>query len=1052
MLVSGGQILAIDHVVRNKTLVGDGSTTPLGVNTDVIATTALVSATSAKLQNEIDTVSGKFETSAASISAALKYLHDHEPVVSAGKNIKVTPVDVDGTIHYIVSAMDIVPAVNISGRNGISVVNDDNTTWIEYSGTDDITYSAGKNIDIYQQNGKWYISADVPDVSNFLTSAVGYEGKALVLKDNVWVPADYVTDEDIQKLSATIANTYLSASLFNTYSASVKDKLDELTDVTDVVKETSANWNEASAFAAHSADFMLSAKLNTFEKDGRSYISGYDNIPFFDKDTLYTGGEGINVDIDTHVISITAEYLSANALDDLSGKWESVYDTVDANSAVWNAHSALSATKLDASESAKFMKIADLQSTPENKISGYGESAFYYPPFPEIPEYSGKDGIKVEDYIISISADYLSANALDELSGKWEDTANTVSTASAAWNEASAFAANSGKFVTSASFEFENDLAYFLKKQEDESMAWSGVDLSDLGKIYPISSLTPDLVSAGISADEEENPIYVISAVTPEQVTIPEISGNKLSAWKETVEEVDYYKINGADIVGHQGISAEYNAETNQWDVGISANNCYASYAISMKRVLNRYAPDVYTEQYNVGPGITYDSVANELSVDEGMWHVTIRAKVAATIDTNYYDVTLTCNSNSTSIQLDNSYQHEEYLSLDYDLLNQNGTVKIEPVITNAPANAYVTIERLQLHRVIAGYTVNEGAGQTYYAGDGINIEDDYIKAQVSSGLKIGVDNGIEVQPGSGVYIDENNKISLRLGKGLAFSGDGDVISIETDGDVNEVVNIVENLKQELDGKLTTNMNISDAKAAGCPWDGDTSNINNIAASFFTIPLQHNLSSASEISFFATQGLGQSDADPLVVGILEYNFDYFEADASAPNGVKTRSQTQWIADTGPIWYDTPDINGNVLTAGAGRYTYKLKNVTVGSASDITGTDGTVYHNEFGPALRSDRAYYLALYTYSPNSYKYFLCDEGYAGGINNTDPAISFRKTGTNYVDANGNEHTIDRTMLNLVKSNDLPFSMSGMQYWDRHTNEANNMKRPYVMIRNPRL
>lgn len=578
MLVSGGQILAIDHVVikDDKTLVGDGSTTPLGVNTDVIATTALVSATSAKLQEEIDTVSSKFETSAAAISAALQYLHDHEPVVSAGKNIKVTPVDVDGTIHYVVSAMDIVPAVNISGRNGIDVVNENDTTWISYTGTPGNIYSAGQNIDIYKQNDQWYISAAVPDVSNFLTSAVGQEGKALVLKDNVWVPADYVTDDDIQNLSATIANTYISASTFNTYSASVKDKLDELTDVTDVVKETSANWNEASAFAAHSADFMLSAKLNTFEKDGRSYISGYDNIPFFDKDTLYTGIEGIKVDIDTHEISISAnflsasdKYLSANALNDLSGKWESVYATVDTNSAAWNAHSALSATKLDASESAKFMKIADLQSAPKNTISGYGESAFYYPPFPEIPEYSGKDGIKVENYEISISADYLSANALDELSGKWEDTANTVSTASGSWNEASAFAANSGKFVTSAGVEFEDNLAYFLKKQEDESMAWSGVDLSDLGKIYPISSLTPDLVSATVSS-VDGTPTYVLSAAKPGEIAIPDIEGEGCETDYDYVRNL--YKVD-VKLSGTNGISAEYDQPNHQWNIGISAND-----------------------------------------------------------------------------------------------------------------------------------------------------------------------------------------------------------------------------------------------------------------------------------------------------------------------------------------------------------------------------------------------------------------------------------------------------------------------------------------------
>ena len=576
MLVSGGQILAIDHVVKNDTLVGDGSTKPLGVNTDVIATTALVSDTSSKLQDEIDAVSSNFdnyytknETSAASeISAALEGVIRHETEVSAADNtIDVSSATLpDGTVVYKIKASS---TTNIIGVDPISAkLHEDGSWYITYHGSQGNIYNKGPNIDIYQVDDQWYISAAVQDVSNFLTSAVGHEGKALVLKDNVWVPADYVTDDDIQNLSATIANTYVSASIFNTYSASVKDKLDELTDVTDVVKETSAKWDEASAFAAHSADFMLSAKLNTFEKDGRSYISGYDNIPFFDKDTLYTGSEGIKVDIDTHEISISAKYLSANSLDDLSGKWESVYDTVDTNSAAWNAHSALSATKLDASESAKFMKIADLQSAPENTISGYGESAFYYPPFPEIPEYSGKDGIKVENYEISISAKYLSANALDELSGKWEDTANTVSTASGSWNEASAFGANSGKFVTSAGFEFENNLAYFLKKQE-ESMAWSGVDLSDLGKIYPISSLTPNLISATVSS-VDGTPTYVLSAASANEYNAPMMNSEGLYASYNA--SYDRYDIQ-LGINGHNGISAEYDNANNKWDIGISAND-----------------------------------------------------------------------------------------------------------------------------------------------------------------------------------------------------------------------------------------------------------------------------------------------------------------------------------------------------------------------------------------------------------------------------------------------------------------------------------------------
>ena len=579
MLVSGGQILAIDHVVKNDTLVGDGSTKPLGVNTAVIATTALVSDTSAKLQDEIDAVSSNFdnyytknETAAASeISAALEGVIRHETEVSAADNsIDVSSETLpDGTVIYKIKAS---ANTNIIGVDPISAeLSEDGSWYITYHGSQGYIYDKGPNIDIYQVDDQWYISAVVPDVSNFLTSAVGHEGKTLVLKDNVWVPADYVTDDDIQNLSATIANTYVSASIFNTYSASVKDKLDELTDVTDVVKETSAKWDEASAFAAHSADFMLSAKLNIFEKAGRSYISGYDNIPFFDKDTLYTGSEGIKVDIDTHEISISAKYLSANALDDLSGKWESVYDTIDTNSAAWNAHSALSATKLDASESAKFMKIADLRSAPENTISGYGESAFYYPTLPEISEYSGKDGIKVDidTHEISISANYLSANALDELSGKWEDTANTVSTASGSWNEASAFGSNSGKFVTSAGFEFENNLAYFLKKQEAEHMAWSGVDLSDLGKIYPISSLTPNLISATVSS-VDGTPTYILSAATANEHNAPIMSSEGLYASYNAA--YNRYDIQ-LGINGHNGISAEYDNDNNKWDIGISAND-----------------------------------------------------------------------------------------------------------------------------------------------------------------------------------------------------------------------------------------------------------------------------------------------------------------------------------------------------------------------------------------------------------------------------------------------------------------------------------------------
>ena len=991
MLVSGGQILAIDRVYTDKyTISGDGVQHPLGVKTEVIATTELVSGTSAELQSKIDDINNKFgdyytktETSGAEqIQEAFDKFKTTQTVVSAGQNVGVySAYNEAGAIVYVVSADDVVQReIKIAGTNGVSAKYDN-------------------------ESSAW----------------------------NIGVSANYVTTDkldDYYRKSETSAASAIDAALAATSSwanETFQSKGDYLS--ANALDVLSAYYTKEQTSGAQQIQDALDLKQNKADMSAYQLSGDYVSATTFAEYKTKVEQDFVNTSAWVNsAFQAKGDYVSATDFNTYKEEVERAF--TDTSS--WATSSF--------QPKGDYVSATDFNTYKEEVEQTFVDtSAWANETFQPIGEY------------ISASEKFLSANALDDISGKWEAAYNTVNANSAYWNEVSAFSANSGMFLTPEGVT-DPGLAYFLKKDEETSkITWSGVDLSNLGKMYSISSLSDNLY-AGISADPETNePIYVVSAASAATVVLPDISGSGVSAWKD--DEQNKYFVS-ANIVGNQGVSAEYNSETNQWDVGISANNCYASYAISMKSgVLNNYIPDVYTEQYNVGTGVTYNAETSKLSVDEGMWHVTIRAKVAnTTVDANYYDVTLACNSNSISVQFDNSYQHEEYLSLDYDLLNQNGTAQIRPVISNVPANAYVTIERLQLHKVIAGFTVNEAGGHAYYAGDGINIEDDYIKALVSSGLKIGTDRHIEVQPGSGVYIDENNKISLRLGKGLTFSGTGEMITIETDSDVNEVVDIVENLKQELDGKLTTNMNISDAKAAGCPWDGDTSNINNIAASFFTIPLQHNLSTASEISFFATQGLGQSDADPLIVGILEYNFDYFEADASAPNGVKTRSQTQWIADTGPIWYDTPDINGNVLTAGAGRYTYKLKNVTVGSAADITGTDGTVYHNEFGPALRSDRAYYLALYTYSPNSYKYFLCDEGYAGGINNTDPAISFRKTGTTFVDANGDEHAITRDMLALVKSNNLPFSLSGMQYWDRHTNEANNMKRPYAMIRNPRL
>lgn len=61
MLVSGGKIIAIDQVVHDATLSGDGTSFPLGVNSEKLATTDLLSAVSSTFISDINSISSNFD-------------------------------------------------------------------------------------------------------------------------------------------------------------------------------------------------------------------------------------------------------------------------------------------------------------------------------------------------------------------------------------------------------------------------------------------------------------------------------------------------------------------------------------------------------------------------------------------------------------------------------------------------------------------------------------------------------------------------------------------------------------------------------------------------------------------------------------------------------------------------------------------------------------------------------------------------------------------------------------------------------------------------------
>lgn len=467
MLVSGGQILAIDRVYTDKyTISGDGVQKPLGVKTEVIATTELVSGTSAKLQSEIDAVSSnlndnyykKTETSGAEqIQEAFDKFKTTQTIVSAGKNVGVhSAYNAAGAIIYTVSADDVVQReIKIVGTSGVSAKYDTTTS-------------------------AW----------------------------NVGVSANYVTTDkldDYYKKSETSAATAINAALTATTS-----------------------W--ADETFQPKGDYLTPDDLNDYYT--KDETSG--------KDAIQTALDLKQNKADMSAYQLSGDYVSATTFAEYKTKVEQNF----VNTSAW--------------------------ATSSFQLSGNYVSADTFTTYQQKVEQDFVNTSAWANETFQEKGDYLSANALNDISGKWEAAYNTVNANSAYWNEVSAFSANSGMFLTPEGVT-DQGLAYFLKKDEETSkIAWSGVDLSNLGKMYSISSLSDNLY-AGISADPETHePFYVVSAASAASVVLPDISGSGVSAWKDA-EQNKY--IVSANIVGNHGVSAKYDATNNTWDVGISANN-----------------------------------------------------------------------------------------------------------------------------------------------------------------------------------------------------------------------------------------------------------------------------------------------------------------------------------------------------------------------------------------------------------------------------------------------------------------------------------------------
>lgn len=629
--------------------------------------------------------------------------------------------------------------------------------------------------------------------------------------------------------------------------------------------------------------------------------------------------------------------------------------------------------------------------------------------------------------------DWTSAN-----SAKTMEVNSVVDTYSADWNEASAFGANSGKFVISGDEIADTDLAYVLKKTGN-NVAWSGIDLSNLGKIYPITSITPDLVSATIST-VNNIPTYVLSAKETEPTIYYDVSANRMSAWSGIDNDINYYFLQGANISGNHGISAEYDPENNQWDIGL--RNPSYSYAAARTNVTTMTA----TEETLSGfvdirtAGITFEN--DIVTLDKGLYHVDIQVNIPIDVaDDSYYDVTLTPSLSNAVLRqsIDSTYIHDTTLDLSFDinLLTDNNALTF--TLAGLPVGRKYRVENFQIHEVTTIDSLIDVISGDYTGGVGINVDGE-------NKINVNVDTA------SGIDINANNQLYVKLGKGLKFDTEGAAEGTVTlDNATEEVVETVQALQVELEGKLTTNMNISDAKNVGSPFY-NTPSTPSMGATLFTVPLNHKISTDTEISFFTSQAMDQSF--PIMIGLLEYNFKYYDDETGA---LVAHSQTKWIADTGLIWSDTRAVDGNWMgqrddQAPSGKanrkYTFKFKNVTDVISRTVTDqVNGTVHTNIVSPQMRSDRAYYLAFFGKAGQGMSYFLGDDGYSV-TTNSDPYLSFYVNNMSYFET---PESTGIPMANWTTADweaHSGMSMSSINYWSRE-GEANTIARPLVLIKN---
>ena len=534
MLVKAGQIIAIDSVKVDPTLSGDGVNSPLGVK--AVAPTVSGHAGLSAEKNGNDVFLG-LNNNAIKIKSS-----DGSVEIKGG-------VQPDGTFEYNiqVSAKPVVSDTKIYGGEGIKVVPEGSATYRvsvsgDYVKTERLNDYYTKDVadTTFQPKGDYVEETEIQDMAtktwvsgnfvendildSYYTKDEIYSKSETYSKTETYNKDEVYTKQEVVDLIPDISNFALSADVDTaiaenkeTIKAWANDEFQkkgnyaEKTDIDSLSSTVDANFQKKGEYVT-SADDSLAGKALVLKNNT------WEEAP---SGTIYT--EGPNIDIHGTVIS--------------GRDWSPELDKVENDINGLNAAVAEEFYSTSAWANKTFQLSGDYL-TDEDLLDYYNKSDVD----DKVEELANEFDREIDSVSAIIVRDYALKTELEEKLDKSETMNWDV-------NEYSA-----GENITIQNHKISGkDWSTEIDTKQDKL---SDKQLSAISSVSAIEAMSGRWVTSGVDVIAG-NYYYGL------------VNNNGTVEW-EPIPEPDY-----PDIIGNNGISAEFDDDNNEWNIGLSGKPVY---------------------------------------------------------------------------------------------------------------------------------------------------------------------------------------------------------------------------------------------------------------------------------------------------------------------------------------------------------------------------------------------------------------------------------------------------------------------------------------------